>query len=369
MDIKYFDYTASTPVDPDVLRNYIDTVREHFANPTSLHMLGIKANMLYEKLCREFLALFKLKNHHVVFTSNATEANNLAISGYLGHHKKGKIITSVLEHPSVYNLLKSMEDKYDICYVNVNENGLIDLDRLKKEINKDTILVSVMWVSNIIGVIEPIKDIIDIVKDYPKARLHVDMVQGMGKVIPDFDLNDIDFMTFSAHKLYGPKGIAGMFVKDGIAMDKVLYGSNVQYGIKPGTYDVGLISALVAAFKKYIPHTAENLRNVKEKFMYLTGKLSNPKIIRNTPHENINYHILNLSVPAMPGEVLVHMLEAEKIYVSTGSACSSKLRSPEKTVFAITKSRERAMTSIRISIAPMTTYQEIDSLLEVLNKI
>lgn len=367
--MKYFDYTATTPVDKEVLETYIKTTNNFFANTSSLHSLGQRSNLMYTKAVEQLLNTLDLKNHDVIFTSNATEANNLAILGFTKKYNNGKIITTKIEHASVFEPIKALEDKFDVVYLDIDENGLIDLEQLEKEVDNDTILVSIMWVNNIIGTIQPIEKVIEIVKKYPKIKLHVDMVQGFCKVQPNFNLSDIDMMSFSTHKIYGPKGIGGLFFRKNLTLEKVIYGSNVQFGIKPGTFDLSLIAATVKAFKKFYPMTTVHYNDVKEKYRYLKERVNNKKILINTPIDNITYYIMNISIPEMNGETVVHLLEENELYVSTGSACSSKLRKPERTVYALTKNEKRALTSIRISLSHLTTYEEIDALVTVLNKI
>ena len=369
-DIKYFDYTATTPVDDEVLNTYINTTKKFFANSTSLHKLGEESKHMYEKCMDAIKDTLSLKHHNLVFTSNATEANNLAILGICDKYQKGKIITTKIEHPSVFNTIKNIEKEHDVYYLDIKEDGRVDLDELKKEINEDTILVSIMWVNNIIGTIQDIKEIIKICKKYPKCHLHVDCVQGICKIKPDFDFNDIDLFTFSTHKLYGPKGIGGLFFKDSIELEKRIFGSNSQYSVKPGTLDVSLIAASAKCFMKYYPLIEENGKDVKEKFLYLYDKLkNNNKITINTPLNNITYYILSISIKGIKGETIVHTLEQEKIYVSTGSSCSSKSNDIEKTIYALTKDEDLSRSSIRISLSFKTTYDEIDALVDNLNKI
>lgn len=369
-NMKYFDYTATTPVDGEVLETYINTTKKFFANTTSLHRLGEESNHMYEVCTKRIKDIIGIKNHKLIYTSNATEANNLAIFGTVLKYEKAKIITTKIEHPSVYNVFKELEDKYEVVYLDVNNEGIIDLKQLEEEMNQDVVLVSVMWVNNIIGSVQPIKDIIEVVKKYKKAHLHVDCVQGMCKVIPDFDFNDIDMFTFSTHKIYGPKGIGGLFVKEGIELNKRLYGSSSQYSIKPGTFDLSLIAATAKCFIKFYNKTSEHFEDVKKKYLYLRTKLeNNNKIVFNTNGDKISYYILNFSIIGLRGETIVHTLENEEIYVSTGSSCSSKLVKPEKTILAISSSNERATSTIRISLSFLSTYQEIDCLVNAINKI
>ena len=227
-----------------------------------------------------------------------------------------------------------------------------------------------MWVNNIVGTVQDIKKAIEIVNKYPKAKLHVDAVQGICKVEPDFDLNNIDLFTFSSHKFYGPKGIGGLFYRNGIDLKKRLYGSSSQFSVKPGTFDLSLVCATAKAFKKFYPTSNEHREHVKKIFMYVYDYIKSvDKFIINTPEDNISYYALNISIPSVAGETLVHHLEADEIYVSTGSACSSKLKKPEKTIYAMTKDELRATTSIRLSFSHLTTFEQIDKVIESLKKL
>lgn len=367
--MKYFDYTATTPVDDEVLETYIKTTNNFFANTSSLHKLGQRSNLMYTKAIEQLKDVLDLNTHNIIFTSNATEANNISILGIVNKYSSGKIITTKIEHPSVFETVKSLEGKYECIYLDIDDQGIIDLEQLKKEINNETILVSIMWVNNIIGTIQPIKEVIEIMKEYPKAKLHIDMVQGFCKILPNFNLNDVDLMTFSTHKIYGPKGIGGLFFKKNITLEKILYGSNVQFGLKPGTLDLSLICATVKAFKKFYPLTKQNHEDVIKKYEYLINNINNENLVINTPKYNISNYILNISIPSINGETIVHTLEQNEIYVSTGSACSSKLKKPEKTILALTKSEQLATTAIRISLSHLVTYDQLDDLIKTLNSI
>lgn len=363
----YFDYTATTPMDSEVLDTYVMIQKNYYANTTSLHLLGQKANSIYEQMKDEIRNVLNVE-HEIIFTSNATEANNLAIYGIV-ENKKGKIITTKIEHPSVYNVYNELEKEgYDEVYLNVDKNGIIDLNELKNNMSNDVLLVSIMWVNNIVGAIEPIKEIIDIVKQYPHARLHVDCVQGITKIKPNFDFSDIDLFTMSAHKFYGPKGIGILAYKKGIDLKKRLFGSSAQNGVKPGTLDLGLIVCAAKALKKYYKSCDEHFIYVKKLNDYIRSNLNNDKIIINSSI-NASPYILNLSIPSIKGETVVHMLESHEMYVSTGSSCSSKLLKPEKTIYAITNDETLAKSTIRISLSFLTTYEEVNELLKVLNSL
>jgi cysteine desulfurase len=365
----YLDYAATTPVDKEVLDAYIKTTNNFFANASSLHKMGQESNYMYEVAIKEIQKTLNIE-HDIVFTANATEANNLGILGIAGKYDSGKIITTKIEHPSVYNVMKHLEDKFDVVYLDVDKQGIIDLKQLEKELTKDTIIVSIMWVNNIIGTIQPIDKVIQLIKKFPKVKLHVDAVQGLCKAIPNFDVTDIDLFTFSTHKIYGPKGIGGLFIKKNLELDKRLFGSPVQMGVKPGTFDLSLIVATAKSFKKFYPTTLERQNYVKKLWEKLFNALNtNPKIVINTPKENINYYIFNFSLPSINGETIVHALEQEEIYISTGSACSSKLKKPEKTIFAMTNDEKRSTTSVRISLSHLVKNEEIDAVIKCINKL
>ncbi|MDD3191920.1 MAG: cysteine desulfurase family protein [Bacilli bacterium] len=366
----YLDYGATTPIDPEVMETYIKTSSMFFANPTSLHQLGQKSNYQFGLAVKEIKEVLNLPNHDIVFTSNATEANNLALFGLAELQSKGRIITTRIEHASVYEVMHELEKKYEVIYLEADENGVIKMEDLKQACTKSTILVSIMWVNNVLGTIQPIREILSWLKDFPKVKVHVDIVQGLGKIHPDFPFSAIDVLTFSTHKLYGPKGIGGMLYKKGLVFQKRLFGSSAQYGIKPGTFDLSLVMATAKAIKKFHQAVDQHQTYMKELYFFLrTGLEKLPFVVINTPKEQITYYVMNISIPSIAGETIVHALEAKEIYVSTGSACSSKLKKPEKTIFSQTKDLIRSTSSIRISMSHLTTKEELQILLAALSEI
>lgn len=368
--MNYFDYNATTPVHPDVLEAYNVTTKKYFANTASLHSLGQASQYLYETKSQEMLQLVQMPNHQVIYTYNATEANNLAIFGVVGKHQSGKIITTKFEHVSVYKTIQQLEKTFDVVYLDIDENGMVDLEQFQKEMDKSVILVSVMWVNNVIGTIQNIKDIISLMKPYPKAKLHVDGVQGIGKVDYDFNPNDIDLFAISAHKMYGPKGVAALFIKRNVVLQPYLFGSSGQYGVKPGTLDVASIVAFVEAVKISLATKTKNRDYVEELWNYLYHQLEKNEYIQfNTPKDNINYYVLNIALKHAEGETIVHALAKKDIYVSTGSACSSKIKTPERTIYAMTHDEARSYASIRISFSHLTTKNQIDALIAGINEV
>lgn len=366
----YFDYTATTPVDKEVLDTYLKTQNNFFASTNAIHKLGQMSSYMYNKATDEIKNHLNILDHNLVYTSNATEANNLAVFGVVEKHKKGKIITTKIEHPSVYEVMKTLEARgYDVVYLSVDNFGVIDLEQLKKELNNDVILVSIMWVNNIVGSIQPIEEVIKLIKDYPKAKLHVDVVQGLTKIKANFAFNEIDLLTFSGHKFYAPKGIGVLAFKSKLDLEARIFGSANQYKIKPGTLDLALVVAISKAVKKFMPTIDEHNQYVRKLNEFFRDKIkSNSKITINSPINSSPY-IMNISLVGVKGSTLLNYLEAEEIYVSAGSACSSNVRSLERTVYAMTNSEELASASIRISFSHLTKEAEIEKLIQVLERV
>lgn len=365
----YLDYTATTPPDNEIIELYSRVSKEFFGNFTSINRIGQKSDFMINKCKNEILNILKINNSDIIFTSNATEANNIAILGYLKKYKQGKIITTRIEHPSVFEVFRHLESVgFNVVYLDCDKNGIINLETLKKEIDKDTLLVSVMWVNNIIGAVEPIGEVIDILKDYPKCRLHVDCVQGLCKIDPKFNLDDVDFITMSAHKIYGPKGIGALIYKKNIEIGNIMYGSNAQNGLKPGTIDVALVASLTKAIKKYYPLTKEHYDYVKGLYnKIIEGIREIDGIYINAICES-PYNI-SMSIPKYNGETLIHKLEEKEIYVSTGSSCSSKLKKPEKTILEITKDVNLSTSMIRVSLSHLTTESEVDEFIRTIKEV
>lgn len=367
----YLDYASTTPIDSEVLETYIKIQNNFFANSSSIHKLGQESNYMLEKAKDEIKNLLAVPNHHITFTYNATEANNIAIFGLANKYKSGKIILSKIEHPSINGPCEELKRRgFEVVYIDILPNGQIDLQKLKEQLDKDTIIVSIMWVNNIIGAIQPIGEVIEIMKDFPKAKLIVDAVQGMCKTVPNFHFKDVDIFTFSAHKFYGPKGVGCLVQKNNVVLEPLLYGNNAQKANKPGTIDLALCVACAKALKKFLPLTQENQEYVLELWNFLYENIrDNPKIIINSLANNNSPYIFNLSIPSINSETILRILEQEEIYVSAGSACSSKSKKPEPTVLALSKSAEIASHSIRISLSRLVKKEDLNTLVKLLNSL
>lgn len=366
----YFDSTATTKPSKDIIELYNKISNEYWHNPSSAYNAGIKANNLLLKSQDVVKETLNVKNHNVIFTSGATEANNLAIFGICSHYlnDKKRVITTQIEHPSVFNVFKRLELLgFEVIYLSVDKNGIIDLEELKNSINKDTVLVSIMWVNNIVGSIQPIDKVIEIVKNVPRCKLHVDLVQGLGKIKPNFNFSDIDLFTMSSHKLFGLKGSGALVYNNKINLTTHIIGAEQQLGVKPGTIDLASSVCTAKTIQNAIKNQSEHYNYVKELNKYLELQIKTiDKITINSNTLYTSPYIFNISIKDINAETIMHYLEQKEIYVSIGSACGSKTKKPEKTIYAMTNDNLISTTSIRISLSIYNTKDEIDTLVNEL---
>ena len=361
----YLDYSATTPVDISVFDTLSTVTKNFIGNANSIHSLGQKSSALLESATKQIADIFGVNPSEIVYTSGATEANNMALIGTaLANHKKGKhIIVSKLEHPSIYAIcdyLKTMG--FEISYVNNDKEGLIDFDDLKEKVREDTILVSICAVNSEIGVRQPLKMIRQIIKKENMGTIfHSDMTQAIGKV--SVNMHDVDLASMSGHKIFGPKGIGFLYKSSMVKITPLIYGSGKSNDLKPGTPPLPLIAALSKAIR-----LANDGLEKKERFVSLlndkiTSSLSKyPNIIINKTKYSIP-QILNISVMDVMPEVMVHALDKHEIYVSTNTACSSGDIS--NSVIAIYNDINRAKHTLRISLSYVTTTEEVNKFLEI----
>ena len=326
----YLDNCATTKIRQEVLKKMYDSYLDDFGNPSSLHRLGFKAEKRIKE-AREIIADYlKVDNSELFFTSGGTESNNIAVQSIInGSQRKGNhIITTKIEHPSVLNIMKKYESQgFRVTYLDVNSYGELDLDELEKSICDDTILVSIIHVNNEIGTIQDIKRVKEIMgKENPNALLHVDGVQSFGKIPFNLKALGVDTFSFSGHKVHGPKGVGGLYIRKGLKLDPIVYGGNQEFGLRSGTENVqGIIGfgEAVRILSSNFEEEAKHVENLRRKMVEaLSEEIEDIRI--NTPLENSSPYILNISFLHTRGEVLLHYLEEKEIYVSTGSACSSK---------------------------------------------
>lgn len=364
----YLDYSATTPVNEKVLESFNRASLEYIGNPNSLHKEGVKAKKLMDAATMEVQELLKVSKAEVIFTSGASESNNLAIMGVINKYKdRGKtIITTKLEHSSVLSTLNYLEKNgYNIKYVKVNDDGKIDLDDLKKLINQDTILVSICEVNSEIGIIQDVNEIGKLLKDYPRVIFHVDGTQAVGK--KHINLDNIDLYSFSAHKIYGLKGIGCLIKKNKIELEPIIHGGKSQTIYRAGTPSLALMVSMAKALKISLNELDERIKKVNELNKILINGLKKIDGVIINSNENCVPQIVNISVLNVKPETLLHALEEEEIYISTKTACA-KDDDLSLSVYTLTNDERKARTSLRISLSHLTTKEEIDLLLKVLKE-
>lgn len=361
----YLDYSATTPVNEEVLDTFVRVSKEYIGNANSLHKLGGASKRLMDSSVKQVANLLGVKASEVIFTSSSSEANNMAIVGTVLKYKdRGRhIITTKLEHSSVLesvNYLKTLG--YYIDYVNLDSNGLVDLEHLKSLLRKDTVLVSIAHVSSEVGICQDIESIVNIVKDNYQTILHIDGTQAVGKT--KINLNGVDLYTFSAHKIYGLKGVACLIKKEKILMEPLIHGGKSQTIYRSGTPAVNLYVSCSKALRLCLENYDENIKKVKIVYDRLMEGLKKLPVMINSNQYSV-MHIVNISVLDIKPETLLHELEKSDIYISTKTACSMN-DGVSLSVDAIYNDVNRASHSIRISLSHLTTIEEIDFFLEKL---
>lgn len=369
----YFDNASTTKPNPAIIDLYTKINHGYWYNESSTHQLGITSKTLLDRAITSICRTLNLKNKKIVFTGSATEANNLAIYGickqYVNQNKH--IITSKVEHPSVLECFQDLEKQgFNVTYLDVDENGIVDLEMLKNSLTKDTILVSIMWVNNIIGSVQPIKKIKEILKDYPRVKFHSDLVQGITKLVPDFDLNDLDLATFTAHKLHGLKGTAVLILNDKIKLEKITKGGHQQNNMRGGTVDVAGAVCLAKTLEYENSKIDERLKIVNKLYNYLIDELSKlPYIIINNSKKEYSPYVLNFSLKSLKGETFMHYMEQYQIYLGYGSACNAKTKALENTLMAVYNDSLRASNAVRISLSADNTTNEVEYFIQRLKEI
>lgn len=364
----YLDYAASTPVDNDVLNNFIEVTKNEYANPNSNHDLGIQAKELIASSTNKIANLLNVLPEEIIYTSGATESNNLAIRGTAERYKnKGKhIIVSSLEHNSIIASCTYLQELgYDIDLIPINKDGLIDIDSLKSLIREDTILVSVCAVDSEIGLTQPIEEIGRILKNYENIVFHTDASQAIGKVNIDYSLCDL--ITIAPHKFYGMNGISILVKKKNISIKPLVLGGKSTTVYRSGTPVTNLITSTSIALEKAINLLDERNNYIKKLNNKIINKLKEyDKVHINNTDKSIP-HTINISIKGIKSDLFVSKLNENKVMVSTKTSCCP-LNTPSKLVYALTKDKLLASTSIRISLSHLTKESEIDEFLNIFDK-
>ena len=364
----YLDYSATTPVDKRVLDTFNKVCMEYPGNSNSLHSLGVKSKELEVHATEKIAKLLGVKPNEVIYTSGASESNNTAIKGVLlKYQNRGKhVITTHLEHSSVIAPLNYLTDLgFEVDFVKIDDNGLVDLEDFKRLLRDDTVLVSICMVDSEIGLKQPIKEIAKILKDYPKCFLHVDCTQALGKI--PLDLTDIDLASMSGHKIFGMKGIGLLIKKEKVSIEPLIHGGKSTTPFRSGTPALPLIVSMMKAMEIMVPAVDKNYEYVSELNKMVCDMLKTYSLVHINSTENSMPHTLNFSLRKIKPETFLHALDNHEIYISTKSACSSA-DSMSNSVFALTKDKELASHSLRISLSYKTTKEEIMEFFKVFDE-
>lgn len=371
----YLDNSATTRCLDEARDKMIEVLSKDYGNPSSLHMKGVSAEDYLKEARHTIAKSLNVNDKEIFFTSGGSESNNLAIRGTAESRKRygNKIITTSIEHASVKEPMRYLEGLgFEIVYLDVDENGIVNIDTLKKEMDNNTILVSIMHVNNEIGSVSPLKEIGEIVKEKNnKCYFHVDAIQSYGKFkIRPKELN-IDMLSVSGHKINGPKGSGFLYVRDGVNIMPLIFGGGQEKGMRSGTENVPAIAGLSVAASYY----DKNLIKDREKLFSLKKRFIDKVLQLDGTHINGKYdeesapHIVSVTFDKVRAEVLLHALEDKGIYVSSGSACSSNHPSKSNTLYAIGLRGDKLDQTIRFSFSIFNTNEEVDYTIDKLKEL
>ena len=365
----YLDYSATTPVDERVLDSYNKVTREYIGNANSIHTLGVKSKELLMQATNQIADILKCHPKELIFTSGASESNTTAIKGVaFKYASRGKhIITSKLEHKSVLEVMGFLSNNgYEVDFVNILPNGQVDLHHLETLIRKDTILISICAVNSETGFKQPLKTIRQVInKKNPNVLFHSDLTQALGKT--KFYLSDLDLASFSAHKIYAPKGIGLLYKRKDLQIDTLIYGTTENCPFRGGTPPLPLVVAFSKAIRLIYDKLESNIKKCEKlKAELLKGLEKYP--IQINSNELCVPQIVNFSLIKIKSETFLHALERHEVYVSTTTACSSL---EESTVLKAISNGDKniSTTSIRVSLSHLTTMSEVQEFLEVFDTV
>jgi len=386
----YLDYAATTPVDPKVLKAMGPYFSKIYGNPSSIHSWGQETQAAVDKARDQVAKFLNCKLSEIVFTGSASESDNLAIRGLIKALKRRKregekvhIITSSIEHKAVLETCHDLEkDGIKITYLPVGKDGIVDIADLKAEINPETDLVSIMYVNNEVGTIQPIKKIGQLLEEINKTKehrifFHTDAVQAANWLNCKVDELKVDLLTLSGHKIYGPKGVGILYIRQGTPISPLITGGDQEWGLRAGTENVANIVGMGAAIAQIsnLKSQISKIKKLRDKLIkgVLTkipsSKLNGPAFAKATAGEERAPHIANFSFLGIEGEAIVLSLDQEGIAASTGSACTSRALLPSHVLMAMGLSELEAQSSLRVSLGRHTTAREIDIFLKTLPKV
>lgn len=360
----YFDNAATTRVDEEVLKTFVNVSKNYIGNPNSIHKLGFASKKLMNAATIQVADLLHVKEDEVIFTSSSSESNNLAIKGVLkAYPKRNRIIlTTILEHPSITNTLKTLEN-VEVINLKLDDNYHIDLDDLKEKLKLDPVLVSIHHVNSELGIIQDIDTIGKIIKENSKAIFHVDGTQSLTKI--NVNLTNVDLFSASAHKFNGLKGIAILIKKEKINLAPLINGGASQTIYRAGTPALPLIASFAKALRLALELKNESYLKVKEINTYLQDELSKIESVTINSKKDSSPYIINFSIEGIKPETMIHKLESYEVYLSTKTACSSK-EDYSKSIYPLTNNLELSKTSLRLSLSKDSTIEEAKEFIKIL---
>ncbi|MGE5072229.1 MAG: cysteine desulfurase family protein [Anaerolineae bacterium] len=366
----YLDYCATTPVHPDVRAAMLSAMEVDFGNPSSMHWAGRRAVQLLNAARLEAALSLGCDSSEIIFTSGATEADNLALFGVLRRHAPGHahLITTSIEHHAILHAAAQLEHEgYAVTVLPVNRQGQVDPQAVRAAIRNNTVLVSVMLVNNESGAIQPVKEIGAIAHEHG-ILMHTDAVQAMGLLDVDVQALNADLLSLSAHKIYGPKGIGGLYVRKSVELTPMVFGGPQERSLRAGTENVPGIVGLGAALRLTRTHKAAERERLGALRAWFIAELASrvPGVVINGPEEAVAAHVVSMSFPDSDGEMMLIRLNAEGIAVSLGSACNSKSIEPSHVLTAMGLPREHIEGSLRVSMGYPTTQADLDRFLQVI---
>ncbi|MCE4956342.1 cysteine desulfurase family protein [Macrococcoides caseolyticum] len=368
--MNYLDNCATTMPDPEVLKTFNTVNSTYFFNPNSPHAKGLEASKLLESAREQIKQLLGLKHQSVIFTSGATESNNLVITGMARSKKQfgQTIITSKLEHPSVLETVRALEDEgFTIQYVRFNEDATLDLEHFKSLLTQDVVMICLMHVNNVMGAILPIKAIHDLIQDYPKIHFHVDCVQSFGKLPIDASL--MDSFVLSGHKFNGLKGQGILVFDQLVTVTHTLFGGGQEYGFRSGTVNVANDVSLARAMRIALVEQEALVKRLSAYKTTLESFVGTYPGIRVNSVKQGAPHIVNIAFTGVKGEVIVNSFSKRGIMISTTSACSSKRAKLNETLTALHVPDNAITGSVRISFDKYTTQNDIDAFILAFKEI
>ncbi|HJE45031.1 cysteine desulfurase family protein [Levilactobacillus namurensis] len=362
----YFDNSATTKAAPEAVDTYAKVSANYWGNPSSLHNFGEQAFNLLEQSRQQIADLVGVKLSEILFTSGGTEGDNWAIKGTaMAKREFGKhLITTAVEHPAVHNSMEQLKQLgYDVTYLPVDENGRVSADDLRAAIRPDTILVSTMAVNNEIGAVQPLAEIADVLRDFPKIHWHIDAVQGIGKGLHDLIFNDrVDFVTFSGHKFHAPRGIGFMYKRQGRKIAPLMAGGGQERNLRSGTENLPAIAAMAKALRLLLADESAKVaqqRAIRLAILHHIETFDHVTVFsKDLPV--FAPHILCFAIEGVRGETIVHAFEEHQIYISTTSACSSKKHVESSTLQAMQINPDVATSAVRISLDEHNTMAEAE---------